>query len=169
MSLQNTIKVTIPQAQSGHATMIIAKALEAAGIRSLDRNGYGVSTNRREPDVATVVAWVVADDPDSLLNRFVDALKANEIEVLDATITSKPVEPYDASAPGVTYDKATGTLTIHTHDPDWNDVTLGLIGGRGDITGIGVTNAHGHGRVEDGFHGLKTIIVRRWGGKPVHL
>jgi hypothetical protein len=116
--------------------------------------------------VANVVAWIIADDPDELLKRFVEALNARGFEVLEADIKSKPVEPHRTNARGVEYDLATGTLTIETHDPGWADVTLALMQTEEYVLGIMASDVGG--RVEDGFPGLQRIVVRRWGGNPIN-
>jgi hypothetical protein len=66
------------------------------------------------------------DEAVTATERANDAIIALGIELAGPPelSSSKKIEPRKVRAPGITYDEPTGTLTIDTWAPDWEDVDL---------------------------------------------
>ncbi|MDP9182534.1 MAG: hypothetical protein M3P04_07155, partial [Actinomycetota bacterium] len=75
--------------------------------------------------------------------------------LVDYRFTAEPQEPTEIRAPGVAFDKATGTLRVEVMDAD---LSLELIRGSDSVTGV-LTSRHGEEVVQEGVGGLQRVII----------
>ena len=127
-------------------------------MASGQHQGHAIHDPADGGDIDVLRAWVVVDDPDGFLVSFVEEIKAVGWDVVGSSLVSlKLVEPQEINAPEVSYDTATGTLTI-TAAPGSGDVEIDLLMTPDGIRGLMSTSAP---RVDDGLFGLRRIVVER--------
>lgn len=153
-------------------------ALDAAGVRAMDRGG-GFSGVQRPDGVTEVLFDVIAEDPDATTSAVIGAIEARGIEVRAHEVDVALLQAQVIHIPGLSYDMATGTLTVDAvklaeEDPlvdeegdVWDfkgrrleDVTIALVPGE-DRIGALSSGGTWHSYREDAVRGLQRIIVRR--------
>ena len=135
----------------------VAEVLEDAGLTPRDADSYGATPRRADPRYVLLRATVVADDPETVSQSVRQVLLERGAALVDYRFTAEPQEPAELRAPGVAFDKATGTLRIEATD---EDLSVELIRGSDSITGV-LTSRHGDEVVQEGVGGLQRMIIAR--------
>ena len=137
----------------------VVEVLEDAGLTPRDADSYGLTPRRGDPRYLLLRATVVADDPQTVTQSVRQVLLERGAALVDFRFTAEPQEPTEIQAPGVTFDKATGTLRVEATD---EDLSLELIRGSDSITGV-LTSRRGDAVVQEGVGGVQRVIIARAG------
>ena len=135
----------------------VEDVLADAGLTPRDPDSFGASPRGADPRYVLLRATVVAEDPDVVARGVRQALEQRGAAVVDFRFTAEPQEPTELRAPGVAFDRATGTLRVEATD---EDLSIELIRGSDSVTGV-LTSRHGDEVVQEGVGGLQRVIIAR--------
>jgi len=132
----------------------VADVLADAGLTPLDAGSYGAAPRGVDPRYVLLRATVIADDPGTVATSVREVLEQRGAALVDFRFTAEPQATDELRAPGVAFDKATGTLRI---EATATDLSLELIRGSDSVTGV-LTSRHGDEVVQEGVGGLQRVI-----------